>query len=69
VDPLHKKIKDKYNEEVEFPDIQKRIQALQDRKKYVSESQPSIDQLKQHDDKYMRRRREILQEKISKRML
>ena len=69
MDPLHKKIKDKYNEEVEFPDIQKRIQALQDRKKYVSESHPSIDQLKQHDDKYMRRRREILQEKISKRML
>lgn len=69
MDPLHKKIKDKYNEEVEFPDIQKRIQALKDRKKYVSESQPSIDQLKQHDDKYMRRRREILQEKISKRML
>jgi hypothetical protein len=67
-EPLHEKIKNKFKEEFELPEIQRKIEALKSRKNDVLHKKPTIEEVKEHNLNYMKNRKERLEERIGERI-
>lgn len=68
VEPHHTKIERKYKEEVELPEIHKRIKVLKDRSRDVLHKKPSFEEILDHSQNYMKQRKEELDHRIGERL-
>ena len=68
VEPVHRKMADKYKEEVEIPEINRRLKLLISRRNDVLHNKPSSEDIQHHSTNYLKIRREKLEERINKRV-
>ena len=69
VQPVHRKMLQKYKDEVELPEIKERSEFLEHRKNNPMYRQPSYEEIKSHCTNYVKQRRQKLEENINNRII
>ena len=68
LEPLHRKMESKFNNEFELPELEKRQKALEEMRHQPYHSKTDIEDINNHSIEYQKVRKEKLDERIRKRM-